>query len=148
MENYAYIIIDFISINTALLKNNALYFTCPQTKHYLSNVTVCQLPSCLVLIAEACKYHSTLVCLHYNKWLKNISILFILWYSNNFTQWLPNKCWPLNVVLLNTGKQFDCSCLVSVYHFYSWIVNDCYSAKTLKPSNFCFCNMFSVTVLL
>ena len=95
MKNYAYIIIDFISINTVLLKNNALYFTCPQTKHYLSNVTVCHLPSCLVLIAEACKYHSTLVCLHYNKWLKNISILN-LYYKILTT--LPNDC------LTNVGR--------------------------------------------
>ena len=63
------IIVDFIRIVIIFIKYNTFYFSYPPRKHDFSHI----LPSCLLFIAESCKYHPVVVLLHNHEWLKKIS---------------------------------------------------------------------------
>jgi hypothetical protein len=71
MKNYAQfniIIGDFIRIVIFFFKYNTFYFTYPPRKHDFNHI----LPSCLLFIAKSRKYHSVVVLLHNDKWLKKV----------------------------------------------------------------------------
>ena len=65
-------IVNFIRIDIALFKYNALYFTYPPPKHEFSHI----LPSCSRFTAESQQVHPSVVLLHNNPWLRNISTKF------------------------------------------------------------------------